>query len=169
MLRSIIRRNLLIFTASYNKTTIMKIKLLTLPLFLTLLFACTGESQDEKQETGSIIGSWQLIEVYGSDGGNAPTWTSVENSYQYTFNKDGTFFSDRFNECTEGEFSVSAEKLILKYNCDGFTAGIESPEGTFVENFKIENGFIFLSPTYLNCVEGCENKFERIDNLRNKI
>lgn len=53
--------------------------------------------------------------------------------------------------------------LSLDYDCDNFTTGIESPQGTFIENFKIENGFILLSPTYMNCIERCEYKFQKTE------
>ncbi|MFH6772107.1 hypothetical protein [Gaetbulibacter aestuarii] len=61
------------------------------------LFSCNKED-DLKQEQ-SIIGTWQLVEIYSSDGGPG-TWNPIENGYKYTFLSKGNFLSNRFEECT---------------------------------------------------------------------
>lgn len=140
-------------------------KQLILILSMLLSFTSCSETVNPKEQDTSIVGTWQLIEVYGSDGGSNPQWTPVEDGYTYTFKSDSTFSSNRFNECEIGTYSTNQDQLTLNYSCDGFTTGIEGSEGTFVENFKIENSLMFLSPTYMSCIEGCDNKFKKIGNI----
>ena len=133
-------------------------------LILTMLFLYTGcNEEDTKQQEKSIYGTWQLIEIYQSGGGSNPQWTAVNIGYTYTFKDDGTFSSTRFTECTSGTYKTSTNSITLDYSCDGFDTGIESPPGTFVENYMFENNNLTLTPSYLNCVESCDYKFEKRD------
>ena len=120
-------------------------------------------SNDEKvsQTNATLIGNWQLIATYNSDGGSNNGWTTVQLGYAMKFNENGTFTSQKYAECTEGTYTISGNNLTLDYNCEGFTAGIESPAGTFVENMTFENGKLILNPMYMNCDEGCGLKFEK--------
>ncbi|KFF07193.1 DUF5640 domain-containing protein [Flavobacterium reichenbachii] len=120
-------------------------------LTLTVLFVLTGCSNDDKNlDTNNIIGTWKLHKT--------------QNGYTYTFNTDGTFKSSRFTKCLTGKYTVSSDKLTLDYDCEGFTTQIETPSGTFIENFKLEKGYMYLSPTYLTCDEGCSYKFKKISD-----
>lgn len=133
-------------------------------LILAILFsfvACSNDDEKELTTQERLIGTWKLVEVYGSDGGQGQ-WTPVEDGYTYTFNDNGTFTSTRFSECTYGTYTLTSSTLILSFGCEGFTTGIEDPEGTFIENFVYDNNFIFLSPTYLTCDEGCDQKYQKI-------
>ena len=66
-------------------------------LILSILFSLTSCSRDEvNTHSKRILGTWKLIETYGSDGGSSPQWTTVSNGYTYTFGNDGTLISDRF-------------------------------------------------------------------------
>lgn len=124
------------------------------------LFSCNND--DDINQEQSLIGTWQLVEVYLSPGGPG-SWSTVENGYKYTFLDDGNFSSDRFNECSSGTYLVESNKLILNYDCDGFTAGIEIPEGIFIEEINFESGYLTINPTYVICIEGCEYKFKKIN------
>ncbi|APY12118.1 hypothetical protein BWZ22_13155 [Seonamhaeicola sp. S2-3] len=133
-------------------------------LILSMLLSFTSCSDDDtKSQEESFLGTWKLIETYGSDGGSNPQWTIVDNGYTYTFSNDGTFSSTRFTECTTGTYDVSNNTITLDYSCVGFDTGVENPPGTFVENYNFENGNIILTPTYMNCIEGCGYKFEKIE------
>jgi len=127
-------------------------------LFLGLFVNCT--STDNSPQENSIFGSWQLIEYFDIYGTNPP-WNPVDDGYLYTFNEDGTFYSNRFNECLEGVFSLNNNELTLEYGCEGFTTGMETPEGVFVEQITFENNTLILTPTYMNCDEGCGYRFVR--------
>lgn len=140
----------------------MKNNILIFSIIFVSLIACSNEENKDNSYQKNVVGTWQLIEVNIGNGSSASNWTSIENGYEYTFNKDGTFHSNRFEQCLEGKYTLSSNLLTIEYNCNDFSTGIESPDGTFIENFKIENGFMFLSPTYMSCDEGCENKFKKI-------
>lgn len=137
-------------------------------LALTAFIFMTGCSNDDSKELEagtSVVGTWKLVKSYGYDSSIGHSrWYSVKNGYTYTFKSDGTFISNRFSECTSGTYILSENDgtLSLVYDCEGFTTGIEIPQGTFVESFIIENKHLLLSPTYMNCVEGCDYKFKRI-------
>lgn len=134
-------------------------------LILSIFFFTTGCSEEERtQQENALYGNWKLIEIYQNDGGNNPQWTTVDSGYTYTFNTDGTFSSTRFTECTSGNYQVSSNSITLDYSCNGFDTGIESPPGTFIENYIFENNYLILTPSYLNCIEGCDYKFEKIEN-----
>lgn len=131
-------------------------------LWIFSFVACSSDKPKDNQKT-SIIGKWQLLEEYRSIAGENPQWIPVENSYFYIFTEDHTFTSNRFSECQAGSYSLINNQLILDFGCADFTAGIEIPEGTFVENYSLENGFLYLSPNYLTCDEGCGYKFRKVN------
>lgn len=140
----------------------MKNNLSILSVLFILFIACSSGENEETIQSNKIVGTWQLTEIGIGDGSSSSSGTFVKNGYKYTFKDNGTFSSNRFEQCSEGVYSVSSNQLILEYNCNDFSTGIENPPGTFIESFKISNGFMFLSPTYMNCDEGCYNKFEKL-------
>lgn len=138
----------------------------TIYLILIAVISFTSCSENENQlrndNDRKIIGQWQLIEVYESNGGSINQWNSVDNGYLYTFNINGTFTSSRFSECSTGNYSITDNLLTLDYDCLNFDTGIESPAGTFVESYNFENDVLILVPTYMTCDEGCGWKFSKI-------
>jgi len=128
-------------------------------------FNCTQNNNNFKNsEDKKLFGTWKLVEVYSNTGADSGVWNTVENGYTYTFLSNSQFSSERFLECENGMFSLENNELILDFECDDFTAGIESPQGTFVEEITFESNSFILIPTYLNCIEGCGWKFMKIDN-----
>ncbi|MBC6401693.1 MAG: hypothetical protein GDA42_10380 [Ekhidna sp.] len=138
----------------------------TMILILSMLFFAIGCSEDgsNEQQKPSIYGTWKLIETYGSDGGSNPQWATIKNGYTYIFNKNETFSSTRFNECTTGIYLLTNNTLTLDFDCNEFDTGVEESSGTFVENYIFENNNLILTPSYLSCFEGCGYKFERTEN-----
>ena len=139
-----------------------------LVLILSILFSTVScnknnNNEDRTTDNSKIIGEWQLVEVYESDGGSINQWNAVDNGYNYIFVSDGVFTSSRFTECTNGTYSVSDTTITLGYSCINFNTGIESPEGTFIENFSFDNDNLILVPSYLNCAEGCGWKFSKVN------
>lgn len=126
--------------------------------------SCSKDRADEP-EINSLIGTWKLIEVKIGNGGGKTQWERVEDGYTYTFNGDSSFTSTRFQECSNGSFTITDTHLVLDFSCDGFTAGIESLEGTFVENFELNSKFLILSPDYMNCDEGCSYRFKKVQSV----
>jgi hypothetical protein len=125
---------------------------------LVAIFSCTQSNDDKSLDSKSIFGTWKLVGVTTFFGTNA-----ITDGYTYTFNNDNTFTSNRFlNECSEGVFTMSDTTLTLDFDCEDFTTGIESPPGTFIEEYRFENNRLILNPTYLDCTEGCLYKFKKI-------
>ncbi|WP_445748358.1 lipocalin family protein [Polaribacter sp.] len=136
-------------------------KKLILTLAVILSFNSCSQSENNEKENLSLIGTWKLIESYSSDGGNTPSWKTVENGYIYTFNSDGSFTSNRFSECTKGNYKITDNKLTLTFDCAGFNTGIENSPGVFIEELIYDNTNMILKPTYLTCIEGCGFKFQK--------
>ncbi|WP_159439336.1 lipocalin-like domain-containing protein [Tenacibaculum agarivorans] len=139
-----------------------ELKLGVLSLLAILLIGCSSDSKNVEIEN-SIIGTWKLIEIYNDSGDGTGSWKPVENGYTYNFSIDGQFTSTRFSECSSGNYTIDANQLTLDFDCNGFTTGIEKPEGIFIENYAFESNTVVFIPIYLNCVEGCGWKFEKLN------
>ena len=133
-----------------------------LSLLSIILVGCSNN--DENIDTDkSIVGNWKLIEIYIDPGDGSGNWNPVEDGYTYNFSENGEFTSTRFSECSTGEYSIDSNQLTLEFDCNGFTAGIEEPEGTFIEDYFFESNTVIFVPIYLNCIEGCGWKFEKVE------
>ncbi|MDQ6472375.1 lipocalin family protein [Flavobacterium sp. LHD-80] len=137
-------------------------KLIILLVFAFLQIGCNNDNDSKPLDT-NIVGTWQLVHVYSSDGGSNSGWNRVKNGYTYTFKDDGSFTSTRFKECTSGTYKLEASLLTLTFGCPNFGTKM-TPNGTFIENYNIEDGKMILSPTYLSCIEGCGYRFMKIKN-----
>lgn len=133
-------------------------------LVLTM-FGCSNDDNESPLQEKSIIGTWKLIEIYNDSGDGNGRWNSVEDGYTYNFSANGEFTSTRFSECGNGNYSIVSNELSLDFDCEGFTAGIENPDGIFIELFTFESNYVILTPTYLTCIEGCGWKFKKINPL----
>lgn len=127
-----------------------------------LLSNCSIDADDKEIDDLSLVGTWQLVETYMDPGDGSGTWQPVEDGFMYTFYSDGNFISNKFRECTTGNYSIEGNKLILDYDCEGFTTGLEEPEGVFIEEISYIPGFILLDPVYVRCIEGCGYKYKKI-------
>ena len=134
----------------------------TLIGFLSLIFSGCSTDDNKMEEENFLLGSWQLVQAYSNPGAGAGEWNYVEDGYIYSFSETGEFSSTRFQDCTTGSFTSEFSLLVLDFGCDGFSAGIEDPEGVFVEKYNFEGQFLVLTPTYLSCDEGCGFKFRKI-------
>ncbi|QOG02207.1 hypothetical protein [Flavobacterium sp. MDT1-60] len=136
-------------------------KIILLLAILISQISCNNDKETKPKDTG-ILGTWKLAESFVGEGASATKWASVTNGYTHTFKSDGTFTSTQFTECTKGIYKLENTTLTMIYGCPGFTTTKEKPTGTFIENYKIENGKMHLSPINLLCFEGCEFKFIKI-------
>lgn len=125
----------------------MKTIVLTFLCFISF-FSCSDD--ENKPQENSIIGSWKLVEVYGSDGTEGQ-WTNVENGYTYTFTESNTLISNRFS--CNGNFSVDTDSLTISFDCDENQFNMSS-------TYSFEDRFLVIYPD--NCDEGCAEKYERI-------
>lgn len=138
-------------------------------LFFTFVFnflfiSCDGPQESKNQDT-SIVGTWKLIETFGSDGASNPIWRTLrkeDNAYIYTFKDDGTFTTTWVSDCSYGTYEINSSAIMLDFECKDFKSSLESPDGKIIENYVIEDGKLILTPAYLLCIEGCGFKFEKI-------
>jgi hypothetical protein len=120
----------------------------------------TLESKDISATEEPIIGNWKLVEAYISSGG-PQYWVNIENGEEFTFSSSGLFSSNKFSECTTGDFSVELNELSLNYNCNGFKTGFENSEGAITYKITFESNYLLLTPTSVICFEGCTYKYIR--------
>ncbi len=133
--------------------------------FVFCMFSCSNNndtivSQDLSVKDDPIIGKWKLVEAFISSGG-PQYWVDVENGEEITFTSDGLFSSNRFSECTNGDFSIESNELFLNYSCNGFTTGFENSEGAITYKITFESNYFLLTPTSVICIEGCSYKYIR--------
>lgn len=108
----------------------------------------------------SICGKWEVVEAFSSP----PTgdgWSLVSDGFQMELKNDRSFKSSQFEQCKQGTYQVSEEKITLKFDCQGFAAGYEDPEGVFSYSFQLKNDTLVLNPENFFCYEGCKLKLVR--------
>ncbi|WP_228235564.1 lipocalin family protein [Allomuricauda sp. M10] len=140
-------------------------KQLFVALLLCLVFNSCDNEDDLKgfdQDAFPIEGTWKLTAAYISAGG-PQYWTDVENGEEIEFQGNGSFSSDRYPECTSGNFSVDEGNLTLEYDCEGFETGTENEEGLITYTLDYGKNTILLTPTSIICIEGCSYKYEKVD------
>ncbi|HKK12201.1 MAG TPA: lipocalin family protein [Flavobacteriaceae bacterium] len=122
-------------------------------IFSLLLLMSSCDKGDDTKSTDSIIGTWKLVEVYGSDGGSNAQWTPIDNGYTYTFRNDGVLISDRFS--CNGTFEQSSEQLTINFDC-------VDNQFNLTYNMSLMNNELVLTADSMNCDEGCAEKYQRI-------
>ncbi|MDB4289599.1 hypothetical protein N9887_00800 [Flavobacteriaceae bacterium] len=132
-------------------------------LILTLFFLITGcNEEDTKQQENSIYGTWQLTQLFVVDGVDG-SWQDIENGFIFTLNKDNSFSSNKYQECSVGNYFIDMNnnKITFEYNCSDFTP-CESNSSKCVETFVFENQLLKFTPEYSSCIEGCGQRFKKI-------
>ena len=127
-----------------------------------LLFIACDKTIDEAipADESLIAGKWEQTEAYISSGG-PQYWVDVENGEEIEFSDNGTFTSNRFTECMVGNFSIVENKLLLKFNCDGFKTQSENEEGFITYKLEFYSSYFILTPTSGPiCIEGCSYKYQ---------
>lgn len=123
-------------------------------LFIILGFQSCSQDDKDQSVKNTIIGKWQLIEVYSSDGGSNPQWHPVENGYTYTFYNNAIVKSSKYG--CEGTFSITDSSVHLEFDCDSVKIN-----GYF--DFKFIEKNLILTPNPNTCIEGCDEKFMKIE------
>jgi hypothetical protein len=129
---------------------------------LIFSFGC-NKTPDEPiiADATTISGKWKETEAFISAGG-PQYWVNVENGEEIEFLENGTFTSDRFGECIDGNYSIADNELQLKYSCDGFNSESENEEGFITYKIEIYSNYFLLTPTSGPiCIEGCSYKYEK--------
>lgn len=121
-------------------------------LFFIPLFSC---NKDDGASTSNIKGTWQLIEIYSSDGGSPGAWYPVENGYTYSFKDNDIITSNKFS-CNGVYIFNSSVNINITFDC---------PEAGSLGDYDItfENGNLILTPNPTSCDEGCAEKFKRLE------
>lgn len=129
---------------------------------LILIIFSTGCSEDEsKQQDKLLQARWQLFETFTHPpSGNG--WDEVENGHIITINTDNSFISNQFQDCNSGNVVFSENEIQLIYDCEGFTANFEAPEGTFKYSYLLIENVLELTPLNFNCFEGCKYRLTRL-------
>ncbi|MFK5982173.1 MAG: hypothetical protein QM499_04590 [Flavobacteriaceae bacterium] len=125
-----------------------------------LFFSCSKDNSNEEDST--IFGKWQLVEYCGSDGAS---WfcSDIVDGYKVSFNEDGTFsFSEGITGCLIGTYTYNNEKITLQYESNACSG----TEGVFIYNYSfIDNSLkLTASGENITCIEGCEERFNKISN-----
>ncbi|MFN0729329.1 lipocalin family protein [Polaribacter gochangensis] len=129
-------------------------KKIVLVSFIFLLVSCT---KNEEINELTFIGKWKLIESFGSDGVTNPAWNSVSNGYVYEFSENLTFTRTQTQtNCREGYYTFENDVLTLTNSC--------SLNSNLIYSFKIsyDGNNLILTPKFLDCIEGCGLKYEKI-------
>ncbi|WP_437394928.1 hypothetical protein [Flagellimonas lutimaris] len=129
---------------------------------LSVLVKCDSNGSDDIIEEQSILGKWKLTEAYISAGG-PQYWVNIEDGEEIVFLDSGNFSSDRYTECTAGEFMVDEDILTLDFNCEGFESEMENEEGLITYQIELGENEFLLTPLSVICIEGCSYKYIRID------
>lgn len=131
---------------------------------LTLIFLFSGcESGDEQElkvldlTTTNLVGTWKLSETYVSPGGET-SWRAVEDGRSYTFTKEGIFTSDAYEGCTEGEYAVDGDNLIMEYTCEELEEG-QREVWTQAVHSLTEDTLVLRG---IGCIEACLYKYKKI-------
>ncbi len=124
---------------------------------LLIVMSCSndfGEIQKERP-TEPILGKWQLIEIYQLNENGDPIWKKVENGEVIEFNLENKVLFSKSNGNTKnGLYAIDNIRLLLSY----------TDNEKYTENFMFENDHLILTPVYINCVLGCDKKYQRISN-----
>ncbi|MGP2570494.1 hypothetical protein ACT4R9_07985 [Ornithobacterium rhinotracheale] len=121
--------------------------------------SCKNDDDEKIEIPAELVGTWELTEKYFPSGmPDDWKWKKVQNDEKYTLtlNADHSFTSTQFPNCQKGTYNHWENKLSLNYLCE------RSEENIYIFKFKDKNYSLILSPTYLNCDEGCSYKFVRV-------
>jgi len=134
--------------------------LLLINLFLAS--GCDKYTSRTNDDENTLIGKWQLTEAFISSGG-PQYWVNVEDGEEIEFFADGSFVSNRFSECSVGDFFIASNELLLEYNCNGFEVESENQDGFITYDLRFDSNHFVVTPTSGPiCIEGCSYKYIRM-------
>lgn len=126
-------------------------------LMLSLLCVCLSYMACQTKEDNTpttIIGTWEAIASYGSDGANG-YWTDIAPADRYTLHFiDSTQFSTtqaQSPSCT-GQWHTNQDTLFFTFPCQ------PTPQGLNIIS-KLEGNELILS--LIGCDEGCMTRFRK--------
>jgi hypothetical protein len=129
-------------------------------LILLLNISFFGCKEEDLKLDNTIYGTWQLVEVWEVSGVKGK-WVTVNDGYTYKLSSSNTFESTMYEECETGTFQIKSDSLIFEYSCSQFSP-CETGNSRCIEKLEKQDCLIVLTPTYMNCAEGCGRKFKKI-------
>jgi len=131
-------------------------------LLLFILFSAFECQHQEDIEPSSgnqaiVIGKWQLVESYISDGGPG-YWIEADPAKPsiIEFKADGEYISGREN-CSGRYTAATSQEIIIKISCS--TGYVQQSE---LSGKILPSGELAIVPTSPMCIEGCSEKYKRI-------
>ncbi len=120
-------------------------------LFFLPLFLISCDDEETTPTVTTVLGDWELTEVYIDPGDGSGGLEPVSSNRVLTFNDDGTwtcnedicFMNDPF-PASSGSYSEAD--------------GTITADGCFTINYELINGELFL---YYQCIEACTAKYEK--------
>lgn len=142
-------------------------KKLLFTVVLVFIFSCTSDDSKPSEEK-NLLGKWKLIEQLADPGDGSGTFLPIESNRTIEFFSDGTvqingilcYMSSEVGDKESGTYN-----LITDSNTDAENVGVILPNTCNSRSAKVYfdlplNGDLIL--WYL-CIEGCGQKFEKID------
>ncbi|HIY74631.1 MAG TPA: hypothetical protein H9825_00080 [Candidatus Sphingobacterium stercorigallinarum] len=134
-------------------------RLLSTALITVITLSMPGCKKDTPDiDYTSMEGTWKLI---GQNMGLPDGYVSVAHGELFTLSKDSTFRKGT-STCDHGAYSISKSHITLDYSCKNKASMLS--EGVQHWGYTLKNGILALSPTFLNCAEGCSYHYKKISN-----
>jgi hypothetical protein len=134
------------------------LNIIALGIFVTIV-SCKKNNNAEGPYNDSIIGKWKIIEVYADPGDGSGKFRKTDSKKSLEITSDSIFVKNG-NVCNININTQREEKssyVILSNNTrQVLKADICSTD----LNIKVEKGILTI---YYSCIEGCGEKFVRID------
>ncbi|TDS14691.1 hypothetical protein [Sphingobacterium paludis] len=129
--------------------------ILSVIVLILMAFGCN--KTDVPVNSNELTGKWKLV---GQDWGLPDGYVEVKNGYELVFHVDGTFQKQKYNDCRNGNYRLTDSSIIFDYDCA--TKSTMLSEGVQEEYYSLSNGLLQLTPSYLNCAEGCSDSYKKI-------
>ena len=127
-------------------------------LTILVLLSCSKTDEPENQ-TPLFIGKWQLAGTFYPNSASETNWNLIGNGYIIDIKADGTFTSTLSADCKTGKYSKSAaNEILFTYDC---SSGLTEHIGFKITDLSANE--IIVKPTHLVCIEGCAEKFKKIN------
>ncbi|GGB65223.1 hypothetical protein GCM10007424_01440 [Flavobacterium suaedae] len=130
---------------------------------LTLLFLTVSCSDDDDNKTtpqqSTIIGTWQLVEVYFDPGDGSGDFTAVDSDKTITFNTDATVSSNG-DLCTMEIEASTASSGTYSENDNTLNLNCNFSEGTPQITYEINGSYLILN---YPCIEACQIKYSKVN------
>lgn len=127
-------------------------------LSITTMYLQGCKKDTESIDSTTIEGTWKLV---GQNLGLPDGYIKVKDGELFTLNNDSAFVKGT-GKCNEGEYSIFEGYISLDYSCENKESMLSG--GVQKWGYSFENGILRISPTFLNCDEGCIYEYKKVSN-----